>query len=108
MTDVTLPETRTQALELDGTDSLSRCRETFVIPGGVIYLDGNSLGPPPRRTLDRIRQLMTAEWGEELIRSWTSRGWIHMSERVAAAIASLVGAQPDEVAVADSVSVNLF
>lgn len=108
MTDVALPETRAQALELDGADPLSRCRQDFVIPEGVIYLDGNSLGPPPRRTLDRIRQLMTDEWGGELIRSWTSRGWIHMSERVAAAIASLIGAQPAEVAVADSVSVNLF
>ena len=108
MADVALPETRTRALELDGTDPLSRCREEFVIPDGVIYLDGNSLGPPPRRTLERIQQLMRDEWGEDLIRSWTSRGWIHMSEQVAATIASLIGAEPAEVAVADSVSVNLF
>ena len=51
---------------------------------------------------------MTSEWGGELIRSWNSRGWIDLPERVAAAIAPLIGARPDEVAVADSTSINLF
>ncbi len=108
MIGVTLPETRTQVLELDRADPLAGCREEFALPDGVVYLDGNSLGPPPYETLGRIQQLMRDEWGGDLIRSWTSRGWIHMSEQVAATIASLIGAEPAEVAVADSVSVNLF
>jgi len=108
MIGVTLPETRAQALELDRADPLAGCREDFVIPEGVVYLDGNSLGPPPHSTLDRIRRLMADEWGGELIRSWTSRGWIDMSTQIAATIASLIGVRPSEVAVADSVSVNLF
>lgn len=108
MIGVTPPETRAQVLELDRADPLAGCREDFVIPEGVVYLDGNSLGPPPRGTLERILRLMTDEWGGELIRSWTSRGWIDMSEQIAATIAPLIGAQPVEVAVADSVSINLF
>ena len=108
MATVTLPETRAQAIEIDRADPLAAFRERVVLPAGVIYLDGNSLGPPPHRTLERIQQLMATEWGGDLIRSWTSRGWIDLPERVSAALAPLIGAAPDEVMIADSVSVNLF
>jgi kynureninase len=108
MAAVTIPTTRAHAIELDATDPLAPFREEFVIPPGVIYLDGNSLGPPPRRVLERIDRLMRTEWGGDLIRSWTTRGWIDLSHRIAGAIAPLIGSDPDEVMVADSVSVNLF
>lgn len=105
---VNVPETRARTIELDRADPLAGLRESFVIAEGVIYLDGNSLGPPPRATLDRVQELMRVEWGGDLIRSWTSRDWIGFPGRVSAAIAPLIGAAPDEVMVADSVSVNLF
>ena len=74
----------------------------------MIYLDGNSLGVLPMATVGRQREVVESEWGEELIRSWNSRGWIEAPQRVGAKIAPLIGAKPNEVIVADSTSVNLF
>lgn len=74
----------------------------------MIYLDGNSLGPPPRNASARIETVLQQEWGSGLVRSWTAAGWIDLPERVAGKIAPLIGAAADEVMVADSISVNLF
>ena len=93
---------------LDAADPLRAFRDRFVLPQGVIYLDGNSLGALPRATVHRQRSVVEEEWGSELIRSWNSRGWIEAPQRVGAKIAALIGAKPNEVIVADSVSVNLF
>jgi kynureninase len=93
---------------MDAADPLRRCRERFFLPEGVIYLDGNSLGALPMATVGRAREAVEEEWGEELIRSWNSRGWIDAPQRVGAKIAPLIGAKPHEVIVADSTSVNLF
>src|SRR5512147_945804 len=97
--------TRDEAAALDAGDELAALRDEFVLPDGVVYLDGNSLGPPPRRTLQRLSQLAESEWGRDLVRGWTAHGWIDLPARVASMIAPLVGAAPDEVAVADSTSV---
>jgi kynureninase len=78
------------------------------MPESVVYLDGNSLGPLPREAVPRIEEVVRTEWGEDLIQSWTAHGWIDLSERVAVSIASLIGAEPSEVVVADSTSVNIF
>jgi len=100
--------TRDEALALDAQDPLAPLREQFVLPAGVIYLDGNSLGVLPRTTAARVQQVVTQEWGVDLIRSWNSAGWIDMPQRVGDKIARLVGAAPGELVVADSTSVNLF
>ncbi len=93
---------------LDAEDPLRRFRDRFQLPSGVIYLDGNSLGPLPRATPGRIAEVVGAEWGEGLVRSWNTAGWIEAPARVGAKIARLNGAQAHEVTVADSTSVNLF
>ena len=100
--------TRDQARSLDAADPLRACRERFHIPDGLIYLDGNSLGVLPKATAARQREVVEREWGERLIRSWNEADWIGAPQRVGAKIAGLIGAQPHEVIVADSVSVNLF
>ncbi|HEX8224520.1 MAG TPA: kynureninase [Allosphingosinicella sp.] len=97
-----------EARALDAADPLRPFRDRFVLPQGVIYLDGNSLGALPRAAIARQRELVEEEWGSELIRSWNSRGWIEAPQRVGAKIAPLIGAKPNEVIVADSTSVNLF
>lgn len=99
---------RVDAEFLDQQDELAWLRDEFLLPEGVVYLDGNSLGPLPRRTVERLRAVTEDEWGRGLIRSWNDHGWIDLPGRVATALAPLLGAAPDEVAVADSVSVNLF
>jgi len=100
--------TRADALALDDGDELAPFRGEFHLPDGVVYLDGHSLGPLPRAAAARVLAVTEREWGDDLVRSWNTHGWISLPERVAAKIAPLVGASPDEVAVADSTSVNLF
>jgi kynureninase len=101
---MTLNEIRT----LDAADPLRHLRERFVLPEGVIYLDGNSLGVLPKATAARQREVVEQEWGTALIRSWNDHGWIDAPQRIGAKIARLIGAKPHEVIVADSVTVNLF
>jgi kynureninase len=100
--------TRDQALALDAADPLRSLREQFVLPDGVIYLDGNSLGVLPRSTAARVQEVLTQEWGTGLIRSWNGAGWITMPQRLGDKIARLVGVGAGELVVADSTSVNLF
>ena len=77
-----------------------------MLPEGVIYLDGNSLGPLPRATVAATSGVVERAWGERLIRSW-NEGWIDAPQRLGGKIAPLIGAGADEVIVADSTSVNL-
>jgi kynureninase len=100
--------TRDDALALDAADPLAPLRAQFLIPEGLIYLDGNSLGLLPRGTATRVRQVVEQEWGEGLITSWNRAGWIDLPQRVGDKIARLVGAAPGELVVADSTSVNLY
>ncbi len=81
---------------------------TPLLPAGVIYLDGNSLGPPSARTRERVLDVLDREWGRDLIAGWNTHGWIDAPARIGAMIAPLIGAGADEVIAADSVSVNLF
>ncbi|GAH80133.1 unnamed protein product, partial [marine sediment metagenome] len=73
----------------------------------LIYLDGNSLGRLPKRTVEYMDNAIERGWGERLIRVW-NEGWIDAPSELGAKIAKLVGAQADEILVADSTSVNLF
>lgn len=100
--------TRDQVAALDAGDPLAPFREEFLLPPGVIYLDGNSLGALPRKTPERIREVIEREWGQDLIRSWNVNDWIRYPQRVGDKIASLIGAEAGEVVAADSTSVNLF
>lgn len=100
--------TRGDLKRLDAADSLAPFRSEFRLPPDIIYLDGNSLGPLPKATPGRIKQLIEQEWGDDLIRSWNSHDWINFPARIGAKIANIVGAEATEVVAADSTSVNLF
>ena len=104
----TLSTSREHCAERDRTDPLAPLRQRFHIPSGVLYFDGNSLGPLPVATREHVLEVMEKQWGERLIRSWNEHGWIHWPRKVGATLAGLVGAAPEEVVVADSTSVNLF
>ncbi len=100
--------TRQDCIALDAQDPLAPLREQFALPAGKIYLDGNSLGVMPRAAPARVAQVVTQEWGQDLIESWNSAGWIDLPQRIGDKIARLVGADAGELVVADSTSVNLF
>lgn len=97
-----------EAQALDAADSLAFARGRFRLPEGLIYLDGNSLGALPVATAERLANLVAHEWGDNLIASWTKHGWIDAPQRFAAKLAPIVGAQPNELLIADSTSVCLF
>jgi kynureninase len=100
--------TRADCIELDRRDHLAPQRARFILPEGVNYLDGNSLGPVPRGVAERVARVIEHEWGNGLIRSWNSAGWYDASLRIGGKLAPLLGAAPHQVVVADTVSVNLF
>ncbi|HZQ07879.1 MAG TPA: kynureninase [Anaerolineae bacterium] len=100
--------TLSYALEQDARDPLARFRDEFVIEDAdMIYMDGNSLGRLPKRTVARLQTALTEEWGKRVVRGW-NEGWYDLPQRLGAKIAPLIGAQPDEVIVADSTSVNFY
>ena len=87
--------TREECLALDTADPLRSMRDRFDLDeadrNGLVYLDGNSLGPLPRSTVTRLAQVVTEEWGTGLIRSWNTAGWISLANRVGDKIAALGG-----------------
>ena len=96
------------ATGLDTDDPLASYRDAFVIADPhLIYADGNSLGRLPRAAIGLAQDLVGRQWGERLIRGWND-DWLALPERLGAKIAALIGADPDEVIVADSTTVNLF
>jgi kynureninase len=96
--------------DADVTDEgwFHRTRALFDLPDGIIYLDGNSLGPLPKAARERLRHEVDDCWRGELIRAWNTAGWLDLPNRVGDRIAALVGAPPGSVVAADSTSINLF
>lgn len=92
---------------LDAADPLAPMRARFALPEGIIYLDGNSLGPLPRAAAAALDDAVGRQWGERLIRSW-NEGWIEAPARIGAKIAPLIGARAHEVIAGDSTSANLY
>jgi kynureninase len=96
-----------RAEELDAADPLAGYRDRFVITDpDLIYLDGNSLGRLPVATRERLRRVVDEEWGGDLIRGWSR--WIELGRQVGDVLADIVGAEPGEVVLSDSTSVNLY
>ena len=87
---------------------MHQTRALFHIPDGVTYLDGNSLGPLPVAAAARLQAMLTAEWGEQLIRGWNSAGWYVQPRRVGDRIARLIGAGPGEVVMGDTLTIKVF
>ena len=93
---------------LDQIDPLADVRDEFTLPQDLIYFDGNSLGPLPKRTINTLETMIHNEWGDGLISSWNNENWINMPRELGNKIAPLIGAKTGEVVVVDSTSVNLF
>lgn len=99
---------RSYAVELDNQDALKAYRDLFMLKDrSLIYLDGNSLGRLPLKTVDYMDLAIREQWGDRLVRSW-NEGWYHQSVRLGKKIAQIIGARPDEVIVSDSTSINLY
>lgn len=99
---------RATAELLDAEDPLAATREQFLLPEGLIYLDGNSLGALSRGVADRVGTAITAEWGRHLIRAWNDDGWWAAPQRVGDRIGALIGAAPGQTVAGESTSVQIF
>jgi kynureninase len=93
---------------LDARDPLRPLRDQFLLPEGVIYLDGNSLGPAPKAAFAEIETATRHEWAEGLIRSWNAAGWFSLAERLGDRVGRLIGAAPGETVVCDTTSTNVY
>ncbi len=97
-----------QVRALDRDDPLAEVLSLFQMPESVIYLDGNSLGALPKAASLRIAEIVEKEWGDGLIRSWGDADWYTKPLELGDRIGQLTGAAPGQIAVTDSISVNLF
>jgi kynureninase len=100
--------TSDEAERLDASDPLAFARERFCLPEGLIYLDGNSLGALPTAAPAALARTAEQQWGEDLIASWNKHAWIDWPTTIAAKLAPIVGAKPNELLIGDSTSVCLF
>jgi kynureninase len=90
------------------TTDFTRTRSLFHIPDGVIYLDGNSLGPLPIAAQERVARMLRSEWGEQLIRGWNSAGWMEQPRRVGDRVGRLIGAPQGTVVMGDTLSIKVY
>lgn len=96
-----------EAEAADAADPLARFRDRFRLPRGVIYLDGNSLGPAPEAALQAVSVAAQAEWADGLIASWNDADWFGLPTRLGDMIAPVIGAARGEVVVCDTTTLNL-
>lgn len=86
----------------------SRSRALFDLPPGLVYLDGNSLGPLPKAAPARMDRAMRGEWGAMLIGGWNGAGWMDQPRVLGDRIGRLIGAEPGHVVLGDTLSVKVF
>ena len=96
-----------QAIELDRKDSLKKYKSHFLNTKKEIYLNGNSLGKLPIKSIKKIRKTIDYEWGDRLVRSWNEK-WLDLSDNLEKKLAKILGAKKREVKIGDSTSINLY
>ncbi|MEX0969485.1 MAG: kynureninase [Paracoccaceae bacterium] len=90
------------------TTDFSKTRALFHIPDGMIYLDGNSLGPLPKAATARVASMMADEWGELLITGWNKAAWMAQANKLGDMIAPLIGAPAGSVTVGDTLTIKVY
>ena len=84
---------------MDAADPLRSMRERFVLPEGVIYLDGNSLGAASPAVFSELQRAATREWAQDLIRAWNTAGWFNMPVELGDQLGRLIGAAAGQTVV---------
>ena len=83
-------------------------KDQFVLPVGLTYLDGNSLGPLPRALNNHLSSMVTEQWGQHLIKGWNIDDWMGQPMRVGNRIGTLIGAPENSVTMGDTLSVKVY
>ncbi|PWK76828.1 kynureninase [Aminobacter sp. AP02] len=93
---------------MDAADPLRSMRDRFILPEGVIYLDGNSLGAASHAAFSELQAAASKEWAQDLIRAWNTAGWFDMPTELGDRIGRLIGAAPGQTVVCDTTSTNIY
>ena len=93
---------------MDAADPLRSMRDRFILPKGVIYLDGNSLGAASHAVFDELQKASTQEWAQDLIRAWNTAGWFDMPTMLGDQLGRLIGAAAGQTVVCDTTSINIY
>ena len=93
---------------LDQSDTLASFKTEFHIQNkNLIYLDGNSLGRLPKKTISNINDFLIEEWGTKLVNGW--EGWITEAQVSGDLLGEhVLGVKKGEVLVCDTTSVNFY
>ena len=83
-------------------------KDLFELPGGMIYLDGNSLGPLPKSVNAALSSMVTDQWGAHLIKGWNVDDWMGQPMRVGNMVGKLIGAPENSVTMGDTLSVKVY
>lgn len=102
-----MPDTAPNVPSNTATD-FAATKALFHLPDGMIYLDGNSLGPLPKAAPAKMAAVMQDEWGEYLITGWNKAGWMARPTEIGNRIARLIGAEDNHVMVGDTLSIKVY
>ena len=83
-------------------------KDQFDIPDGMIYLDGNSLGPLPVNAPARVQRTLQDEWGQMLIKGWNNAGWMQQPSAIGDRVGALIGAPKNTVVLGDTLSIKVY
>ena len=86
----------------------AKTRAMFDIPDGMIYLNGNSLGPMPKTAPAAMNSFLTEEWQPELIKGWNTKNWFMQTNTLGDRVGRLIGAAPGTTVVGDTLSIKVF
>jgi kynureninase len=86
----------------------TKTRAMFELPDGLVYLDGNSLGPAPKTAATKVAELVSTQWATKLIRGWNTAGWMEQPRTVGDRVARLIGAPADTVVMGDTLSIKVY
>ena len=90
------------------TTDFQATKDKFHLPAGMVYLDGNSLGPLPKAAAARVSQTVADEWGDMLITGWNKAGWMAQPTALADRVGALIGAEPGHTVLGDTLSIKVY
>ena len=83
-------------------------KELFNIPPGMIYLDGNSLGPPVKEIESISNKVIVEEWGGKLVKGWNESNWMEQPLTVGNKIANIIGGDKGSIVAGDTLSIKTY